>query len=752
MKSVLFVRSTAFAFVSQDGSRRRAVVVSLAVSRIWVSSRLSVIHSRDGRVHFQPTCATGQRLIGDLIQALPAVLLIGVLPGWLWTRTLLRSGDLAERLAYTIALSITLVPTAALLQTYLFATGVTLVVTLVSAALVFFAGLTVYLLSGPAKKGEEPVCTPPSPPGVATLVPLIGGLALALVMFLGLGPGEWFMIPIAFLVIAAGAAYLWAPRGRETRRTGPLESGHPPAPAVRYALLGGVLLLVLLRGYLGPIVNGWPFPRGVDRYEHAVMAGMMMRNGSNESFMLYPPGFHLLTAMISRLSGFGPLDLFSILAATLPLMGALALYALAKRLWGWEYGVAAALTSGVLLGGTYLHFEEARYPNFIGEYFLIVLTVATLIGMYAAPTARNGLLLALLGSSTVLYHQIAGYSLAVLLGFVCLLFVPYLLLKDRKKGIYITLSLGLLGLLSVLYAWDTYDLPSLVAGMLGGAQTGRGGEAVAMAIGTKPVSGPVHFLATMSQPVLWLGLLGLALMLADRENAKGTPDMLARLTVLVWTLLLFFGSLSSYSGFPDRFERDLGVPLALLAALALVSVLQSSPRSGTRTAFVVVLLAVFLSATLVGAQTILNLEQAAGPSARPKDRPPGARVVAAGEWLGRHNEGGSIIATPYLHYTPSRAMLAMGGYTRMQSYDEARIRRARDLPPFGPAPLWDALWVLQHPRSGRTTEVLEKNDVRYIVFDKRYPWIDWRAYALQRDLYKLVYENDSVIIFAPRRN
>jgi hypothetical protein len=688
-------------------------------------------------------------LVSDLLTALPAAFLIGVLPGWFWTRCLLPSGDRAEQLAYTIALSITLVPAVALVQTYLFATGVTFAVTVASVALVFLAGLVAHLLFGPAKGSEEPLSRPPASPGLPTLAPLAAALALALWMFLGLPPGAWLMIPIAVLVIAAGVAYIWMPQERETPAATP---GGDVSARVRYSLLAFVLLLVLARGYLGPIVNGWPFPRGVDRYEHAVMAGMMMRDGSNESFMLYPPGFHLLTAMISRLSGIEPLELFPILAPTLPLMGALALYALAKRLWGWEYGVAAALTSGVLLGGTYLHFEEARYPNFIGEYFLIVLTVAALVGMYASPTARNGLLLALLGSSTVLYHQIAGYSLAVLLGFVCLLFVPYLLLKDRKKGIYITLSLGLLGLLSVLYAWDTYDLPSLVAGMLGGAQTGRGGEAVAMAIGTKPVSGPVHFLATMSQPVLWLGLLGLALMLADRENAKGTPDMLARLTVLVWTLLLFFGSLSSYSGFPDRFERDLGVPLALLAALALVSVLRSSPRSGTRTAFVVVLLAVFLSATLVGAQTILNLEQAAGPSARPKDRPPGAMVVAAGEWLGRHNEGGSIIATPYLHYTPSRAMLAMGGYTRMQSYDEARIRRARDLPPFGAGPLWDALWVLQHPTSSRTAQILEKNDVRYIVFDKRYPWIDWRAYVLQRNLYKPVYENDSVIIFAPRAN
>ena len=221
-------------------------------------------------------------MISDLIHALFAALLICVVPGWFWTGCLLSSRDLAERLAYTVALSITLVPSAALAQTYLFATGVTFTVAVVSAALVFLAGLAAYLLFGPAKKREEPISNPPSPPGLSALVPL----ALALVMFFGLAPGEWFMIPTALLVLIAGAAYLWTERDVDAA-----PAGLPDIPAAaRYALLSLVLLLVLARGYLGPIVNGWPFPRGVDRYEHAVMAGMMMRGGSTESFMLYPPG------------------------------------------------------------------------------------------------------------------------------------------------------------------------------------------------------------------------------------------------------------------------------------------------------------------------------------------------------------------------------------------------------------------------------------------------------------------------------
>ena len=59
------------------------------------------------------------------------------------------------------------------------------------------------------------------------------------------------------------------------------------------------------------------------------------------------------------------------------------------------------------------------------------------------------MLLALLGSSTVLFHQIAGYTLAVLLGVISILFPPYLLRRDGRRGVYLLLSLAALGIFSV---------------------------------------------------------------------------------------------------------------------------------------------------------------------------------------------------------------------------------------------------------------------------------------------------------------
>jgi uncharacterized membrane protein (UPF0136 family) len=273
---------------------------------------------------------------------------------------------------------------------------------------------------------------------------------------------------------------------------------------------------------------------------------------------------------------------------------------------------------------------------------------------------------------------------------------------------------------------------------------------VAMAIGTKPTYDLGHLLMTTSQPVAWLGILGALLVAGDlvrRDRRVGSP--LAYLTLLLWALLLFVGSRTSLSGFPDRFERDLGIPLAVLAALAFVTMVRAlRPRKPV--AFAVTLLTVLLAAALVGVQAVRNLEQAAGPSPRLKDRPPPPEVVAAGGWLEEHNSGGNIVATPYLAYVPSRGMLAMGGYTGMQSYDAARIRRGRDLPPFGAGPLWDALWVLQHPEGERTRRILEENDVRYVVLHKRYPTIDWRPFEQHKELYRVAFENESVVILEPR--
>ena len=697
----------------------------------------------------------------DLIRALLAAALVGVLPGYFWARTLSGAADGAARLALSVALSITLVPAVALVPARLLGLGVTLPVTVFSALFVLGAGLAAYLGFGPPKGPDEPLAPPPAPFGGGALGSLLPALALALVVAFGISydylvyvgvtlrwPSllAWILPTVALLLLFAVVVHAVA--SRRAARTEP--SAAPPTVEARWPaplVLSAVLALVLVRGYVGPVRHEWPFIRGVDHYSHTVMADLMRSQGTLESYLVYPPGFHTVTAMISTLSGLDPLRVFPVLAPALLALPPLALYVLAGRLWGPWCGVAAASVAGLLVGGSYHYFEDAMYPNLVSAQFLLVLAVAALFRLCDAPSARAGLLLALLGSSVVLYHPVASMYLALLLAAISFTFLPYMLLRERERGIALFLSLALLFVLSVLHAWNTYDLPQAVAGLLGAsAEAGRGGEAVGMAVGTQMPFKLESLFATVSLPVLLLGPLGVLLLLANPEGRGGTPYALARATLLVWCLLLFVGSRTPLSGFPQRFERDLGIPLSLLAAFALVAVLRSvgwrRPLS---------LLAAFLVAVLVLYGARLSFADAAAPSWRMVMTPP---IAEAGEWLEEHNEGGNILVSPHLwNQVPSRMMLAMGGYSALQSFDEGQLRVPRDLPPSGARPPRDVLHVLDNPGSERTREILEKYDVRYVVLYKNFPGRPpvgyWKAFESRPDLYRVAFQNRDVVILEP---
>jgi hypothetical protein len=103
-----------------------------------------------------------------------------------------------------------------------------------------------------------------------------------------------------------------------------------------------VLAATAARAYEPVIRYDWPSIRGLDHFSHAVMAEQMLAHGSYPGYLIYPPGFSALSAVLCQISGLSPLMLFPVLAPALLVITALAAYALATRLWGWGYGIAAA--------------------------------------------------------------------------------------------------------------------------------------------------------------------------------------------------------------------------------------------------------------------------------------------------------------------------------------------------------------------------------------------------------------------------
>ncbi|MBA2713979.1 MAG: hypothetical protein H0U55_10580, partial [Rubrobacteraceae bacterium] len=361
--------------------------------------------------------------------------------------------------------------------------------------------------------------------------------------------------------------------------------------------------------------------------------------------------------------------------------------------------------------------------------------------------------LSLIGYSVVLYHPVASLYEAALLVLVTVYIVPYLLAHERAKGLTVLSSLALLGSLSVIYAWGTYDLPQTVVGLVGASEASTTDTAMGMAVGTQ-VPYPLGFLVgtIVTQPVAWLGLLGAVLVLTELLGRRvSEPLAPAHVTLLLWMLLLFFGSRTPLTGFPQRFGRDVGIPLAILAALGFVTILRSLEARRKPQAVFMVSLVVLLTGSLVGLAAVESLRNSSAASLQLTTTP---QIAAAGKWLKDHNTGGNIIVSPHANQVPSRMMLAMGHYSALQSFEPGQIMNPRDLPPTGPGPPWDVLWVVRHPDNQRTDRILSKYDVRYVVLYKSMPDRPtqdyWKLFEARSDLYRITFENDAVLIVARR--
>jgi hypothetical protein len=228
-------------------------------------------------------------------------------------------------------------------------------------------------------------------------------------------------------------------------------------------------------------------------------------------------------------------------------------------------------------------------------------------------------------------------------------------------------------------------------------------------------------------------------------------------TVVGWCVLMYLGSRTSLDGFPQRFERDLGAPLSVVAAFGVGVIVRSVPLRGAVTRA-----APALAATIAGVVAAVMLLAQVVHVVHASDRSAGQllshRVAAAGQWLARHNTGGTIITTPYMNPGISnRAVLALGGYTGLQSYSPYRVAHPRSLPTPGKGPLLDSQEVLLHPQSCQSANILVRQDVRYVVLYQggngggQGPAADLAGFAADPAQYRQVFQNPAVIIYATHR-
>jgi len=690
-------------------------------------------------------------VVMNLVRALLAAVAAGVLPGYFWAIFLVRTGGLAERLAYSAALSMASVPVVALLVARIGGTGITTWTALAAPTIVAASGALACRLRSPA--GASSGVALPRPRGAGdprALAMASPALAIGVAKLIGLALPAWLLAVAVVLLAGAGllagrAAGPVAPTGHGVEVG---QAGGPVLPAaVRARALAVVFALTAVLAYAGPVRHDWPYLRGMDMFSHAVMTEQLLAHGSYASYLVYPPGFSALSAVASRLAGLPPLVLFSVIAPALPLLASLAAYALVSRLWGWDYGLAAAALSGLVLVGPYAAFAGGLYPDLVAAFFLLVMVVAALVGLYQQPSARSGLLVAVIGASVVLYHSVGTVYLVLLLATVVMGCLPFLLLRGGGEGRAlaraVALALVALGAVSVAYAWYIYDLGRL----FDAGSTAR--ATVKLDVGSQAVLPSGDLLAWVGSPIVWFGVLGFAALAAGVRRLERPAQVATALTVLGWCAVMYLGSRVSIDGFPQRFERDVGAPLTAFAALGAGLIVSSLARLwASRTWAAVLGVVVAMAAAAIAAmQAVGNIDA----DSRPSQEVLTTQEAAAGAWLRAHNTGGAIISTPDLRRgVTNRAVLAMGGYTGLQSYPLPRLEHPRSLPTAGLRPLLDSRDVLMHPAACAAAQIIARDDVRFIFLYTPGTEADYATFRSDVAAYQQVFENSQIAIYAPR--
>lgn len=693
-------------------------------------------------------------MIAELVKATLALATAAIIPGYFWSRCFLGNLDLIQRFTYSIVLSIIFVPSVALLLTRIVGGGLSLGEAVAAPVIVFCTGIAAYwrLHSG-AEKSEpaEPASTRISS---FAMIPVILACVFALLLAFGKVALGARSIELLMLICAATVAIqIGLVSTDRLKRFWPgqlltVESINKLS-ILRYPALLLIAGLTLYRAYSGPVRYDWPYIRGVDQYSHSILTQLVMSRGTGASFMLYPPGFHFLSATLARISGLAPLDLFAVLAPAMLLLPVLACYTLARQIWGWEYGIGAAAVVGLLVNGPYGYFNDAMYPNLVGAEFLLVLVISALLYLLLQPSARRGLLLALVGGGIVLYHQVATLYLIAYLAITCAILVPYFVFRDRRRTVYTISSLLVMGVLALVYAWNAYKLPSLVSALLNHSSDNSVVKASRMAVGSQLPYGHEFSVKLLSVGAVALAVLGLFLLVFEYRRDVYV-NWIPKILLVVWLAVMLVGSRLPQTGFPQRFDRDLSIPVAVLGGYALVRIVRSVRLRMPLTA-----LGATIAIALVVVQGSLSVRADNTPSTQLLLTPD---MVAAGKWLRKHNNGGTIFVSPHVHQVPSRAMLAMSGYTRWQSYAPWQLNVRRDLPESGAGPLKDVLWVMWHPEGPNTMHILQSRDVHYIVLYKTFPrhtlWdrkleYDWRPFEELPGLYQVVFENPGMLIVKP---
>ena len=314
-------------------------------------------------------------------------------------------------------------------------------------------------------------------------------------------------------------------------------------------------------------------PPGGDAINHLQYVNNIL-NGSLKAD--YPPLFHFVIAVFSKLSGAQALQTMKWVTPFLVILPSFALYIFSRRLFGFKAGVVAFFICLWVANYGLVAYGDGNYPNLLAGGFFQPISLTFIILALTKPAKKTVIWAILFSVLIALTHHLT----TALYGTVLLVYFIVLLIWNRfeqiapniKRVFFVFLVLTgvvfVVVFLSPVRAVFESAIKSLFA-------TGEVISSKNFAI----VPNYHNYPEAIGGFVWYAGLIALLYLGLALGRAKDEVNKPAILLIICWFAVIFTLSRWQGVGLPSRIAREAGLPLTLAISYMLFDLLKAAKNS-----------------------------------------------------------------------------------------------------------------------------------------------------------------------------
>lgn len=330
--------------------------------------------------------------------------------------------------------------------------------------------------------------------------------------------------------------------------------------------------IVVIIGVKYILLSNYVSLPGDDQYFYMVITNAIINQHSlhvnYQQVTLDGVGFPIISSMFLVVFATGNLPFYTTVPLVFVALTSFSAYVFIRDAIGPVEGILSAILYGAVALPTYDTLGDGTYTIFLAEFFLI-LGYYFLVRTFKQRSFSNAAVAGLLLMQVLIFNAIVSIIMVSTLPIFLFGFLITDSIRNRKLTVsYLKLKLVLIvfviivstAILLVLFSFLDQYAHSILSVVLGksGISSSIGAPSVPLSLGEYP-----SYLGYAFTMLTALGVIAAVLSLVGRASSLEKWPVLV---ILIWAVVCFGLSITSLSVSPDRFTRELDVPLSLSGA------------------------------------------------------------------------------------------------------------------------------------------------------------------------------------------